>query len=452
MHINRRNFAKTLAATGALAATPQLMAGPSLSPKLTLSAPLTHSDWMLKPGIPAGVDGVKHMLDACKACGWSHVYWRVFDAGQSTYASKLLKPASHPAEDNFFNPQTDANREVLKRFFPNMTPESAADILAKLNRIDYGQFDSLAAAIDYGHSIGLKIHAWATINEDDHGWGWRSEFAKAHPEFRWIRRDGRPYRSQLSFAFPEVREYKLGLIRELLAYDIDGLFLDWIRTGDVRDNPQTDPAGVADSGYEAPNIAAFRQRYKIDPHVVANDDDRWVRVQAEPQTMFMRDVRKLVDEGISTPLRTGRLSDQSAPGTRPQAPAVQRRELPIAVIVGHPWHYRGLQDPIDGNLRGLLLDVAAWAKEGLMDAAVAAGYYRAGGSAENAYRSLKEETAGNVDLWQYAWVPQTVEEFETQFASAQSLGAKRLLFWEADYIDDRPQAAALKSAMTARAQ
>ena len=52
------------------------------------------------------------------------------------------------------------------------------------------QLLAIAAAIDYGHSIGLKIHAWASINEDDHGWGWASEFSKAHPEFRWLRRDG----------------------------------------------------------------------------------------------------------------------------------------------------------------------------------------------------------------------------------------------------------------------
>jgi uncharacterized lipoprotein YddW (UPF0748 family) len=425
-HITRRKFASTMAGAASLAAWARRVSAAEPA-RLTFSAPLTHSDWMLKPGVAAGLDGVKHMLDACQACGWSHVYWRVFDAGQSTYASKLLRPASHPEDDNFFNPQTDEDREVFRRFFPNITRERAAEILAQLDKTDYGQFDSLAAAIEYGHSIGLKIHAWATINEDDHGWGWASEFSKAHPEFRWVRRDGSPYRSQMSFAFPEVRQYKLDLIRELLAYDIDGLFLDWIRTGDVRDNPQTDAGGVADSGYEAPNIAAFRERYDVDPQSIANDDDRWVRVRAEPQTLYMREVRKLVESH-------------------------ERRKLPMAVMVGHPWHYRGLQDPIDGNLRGLLLDVRTWAAEGLMDAAVAAGYYRAGGSAENAYRALEQETLGKVDLWYYAWVPQSVDEFNGQFAAAQSHGAERILFWEADYIDDRSESASLKAAMSATAK
>jgi uncharacterized lipoprotein YddW (UPF0748 family) len=424
--MNRRDFVGTVAAAATAAASPRSVRADSEPKRLVLSAPLTHSDWMLKPGIKPGLDGVKHMLDACKACGWSHVYWRVFDAGQATYASELLKPASHAEDDNFFNPQAAEDRELFKRFFPNITAERAAEILMQLGRIDYGAFDSLAAAIEYGHSIGLKIHAWATINEDDHGWGWRSEFTKARPEYRWVRRDGRAYRSQLSFAFPEVREYKLGLIRELLDYKIDGLFIDWIRTGDVRDNPQTDAAGVADSGYEQPNVDAFKQEFGVDPHNVANDDERWVRTRAQPQTLFMRALRKL----------TSGAGDS---------------KFPIAVMVGHPWHYRGLQDPIDGNLRGLLLDVSAWANEGLIDAAVAAGYYRAGGSAANAYRALEEETAGKVDLWYYAWVPQSAAEFAGQFDETQLLSAKRMLFWEADYIHDRAEAAALKAAMSARA-
>ena len=146
-----------------------------------------------------------------------------------------------------------------------------------------------------------------------------------------------------------------------------------------------------------PNIAAFQKKYGADPHDVANDDDRWVRLRAEPQTLFMRGVRQLVNK--------------------------QLKRVPIAVMVGHPWHYRGLQDPIDGNLRGLLLDVTTWANEGLMDAAIPAGYYRAGGNATKAFEALRAETNGKVDLWYYAWVPNTPEDFTHDFNAAQGLGA-----------------------------
>ena len=426
MTVTRRTFVKSIAGA-ALAPAACGFAQETHDTKLTLSAPLTHSDWMLKTDGPRwGPEGVRHMLDACKECGWSHVYCRVFDAGVANYKSKLLRPGDKAEADNYFHPQNDAELAIRQKFSP-LTPERAADILRQLDAMDYSQFDSLAAAIEYGHKIGLAIHAWATINEDDHGWGWPSEFSKAHPEFRWVRRDGRTYHSQLSFAFPEVRKYKLALLDELMAnYDIDGIFLDWIRTGDVLDNPQTDAKGIADSGYEQPNIAAFKSKYGVDPHKVANTDERWVRLRAEPQTRFMRSVRERVKKHY--------------------------KRMPIAVMVGHPWHYRGMMDPIDGSLRGLLLDVGTWANEGLMDAAIAAGYYRPGGNASKAFEALRAETHGQVDLWYYAWVPQTPEEFGRDLAAAHDLRAKRILFWEADYIDDRPNAAALKQAMSARAK
>jgi hypothetical protein len=425
--MNRRQFLQATLATAACTAVASAETLPSPD-KLILGVPLTHSDWMLKPGMQWGEAGVRHMLDACKAAGWSRVFWRVFDAGQSTYKSALLRPASHPDADNIFAPGTDEGRAAVKRLLPDLTAERGAGYLRQLATMDYGAFDSLAAAIRYGHEIGLQIHAWATINEDDHGWGWPSEFARRHPEFRWIRRDGRPYHSQLSFAFEEVRTYKLALLRELLdGYAIDGLFLDWIRTGDIRDNPQNDPAGLADYGYESPNVDAFKARFEVRPNEVAADDDRWAQVRAEPLTHFMRAARALCRE------------------RRPAG-------LPVSVMVGHPWHYRGAVDRIAGNLKGLLLDVAAWSREGLIDAAVAAGYYRDGGTPEQACKALREETAaGKIDVWTYAWVPRQVAEFDRDFTLARSLGASQMLLWEADYIDDRPNAAELKAAMAARA-
>lgn len=69
-----------------------------------------------------------------------------------------------------------------------------------------------------------------------------------------------------------------------------------------------------------------------------------------------------------------------------------------------------------------------------------------------AYKALREETKGKCDVWYYGWVPQNVAGFEADFNSAKELGAKQILFWEADYIDDRPNAAELKAAMSKRAR
>lgn len=360
---------------------------------------------MLKPGIAWGPEGVRHMLNACKACGWSRIYWRAFDGGRALYKSKLLKAMGRWDIDSFWTPQGRDDVKLVNRY-NHMSPEQRRALIAKFDMLDYDHFDSLGEAVKYGRSIGLQIHAWLSINEDDHGWGLRSEFSKEHPEFRWKHRDGRWYHSQLSFAFPEVRKYKLALIRELVEnYKLDGIFLDWIRTGDVRDNPQNDKTGAADYGFERP---------------VADMND--FKSRAEPQTLFMRDVSKYL----------------------------RKHKLPIAVLVGHPWHYRGELDKIDGNLRGLLLDVPTWAKEDLVDSAVAAGYYRDGGNAEMAFNALKNETGGKTDIWLYQWVPKSVAEFNEQIALAKKVGCSQILNWEADYIEGA--AKELTNAMAARSK
>src|SRR5687767_4399519 len=99
---SRRAFLKQGLACGLAMGTGPALVGQTAptEDRLTLSAPLTHSDWMLKPNIPAwGEAGVRHMLDQCKACGWSIVHWRVFDAGRATYKSKLLRPMGRGEPD-----------------------------------------------------------------------------------------------------------------------------------------------------------------------------------------------------------------------------------------------------------------------------------------------------------------------------------------------------------------
>jgi hypothetical protein len=98
MRITRRTSLKTLFAAGcAIVLSRRILAEPTTtdSDRPILSAPLTHSDWMLKPGITFDAAGVRHMLDACKSCGWSEIYWRAFDGGRAMYASRIAAPADN---------------------------------------------------------------------------------------------------------------------------------------------------------------------------------------------------------------------------------------------------------------------------------------------------------------------------------------------------------------------
>lgn len=395
---------------------------------IRLSSPLTHSDWVMhtNESVPMGPEGVRYMLDHCKESGWSRIYWRTRNGGLAVYHSGVMDLEGKLDEDNYFNPQTPEDKALTDDInkASGLGEQEAAETLARLESLDYNDFDSLAEAVKYGHEIGIEVHAWISINEEDHAWGASSRYVKAHPEYRWKRRDGSFYHSQLSFAYREANEYRLEMIRETIEnYDVDGVFLDWIRTGDTRDNPQNDPEGVADYGYETPLVEGFKAEYGIDPHDLSNGDPRWVKYRAEPQTEFMRSARKLMKS------------------TKP--------DLPLAVMVNHPWSKRN-RYWIDGNLRGMLLDVRTWAREGLMDEVVAAGYYMPGGTPESAYRALQEETEGRVDVWLFVWVPEKVSDFERDVQLAEKLGAKQLLFWEADYITCRGNKEDLQRVMRER--
>ncbi len=373
--------------------------------KVIVSSPITHSDWMVRNPSPKwGPEGVHQILDRAKQCGWKRVYWRCFDGGRACYLSKLMDPLHGMDEDNYHR------------------GKDSAWVIEKLKPYDWGSYDFLKEAIEYGHKLGLEVHAWLSINEDDHGWGVTSRFTRENPDSRWVRRDGRPFRSQQSFAFPKVREYKLGLVKEILAYKPDGIFFDWIRTGDVRDNPHTDAEGVAIYGYEKPNIDAFRAQYAIDPKELPNGHEPWVRMRAEPQTVFMREARAVIKQA--------------------------NPKMVVAALVHNPWGYRGgpTDTPYKDNLNGLLLDTTTWAREGLIDDIVAAGYYRSGGNAELAYKAIRKETEGKVRVWLYGWLG-SAEAFLADVKLAERLGAPQLLLWESDYIGLPPANEAAVKAM-----
>ena len=369
---------------------------------IILASPVTHSDWMLRdPGPAWGIEGVRQIIDRARECGWRRIYWRCFDGGRPLYPSKIEPPLHGYDEDNYH------------------AKKSSSWVLDKINQYDWGSFDSFAEAIRYGHEQGLEVHAWLSINEDDHAWGLTSRFTREHPETRWVRRDGTAFRSQLSFAFPQVRKHKLALVKEILGYAPDGLFFDWIRTGDVRDGPHTDSDGVAIHGYEQPNCDRFKELHNVAASSVPNADPRWVRVRVEPQTVFMRAVRELVRS--------------------------QASQCVISVMVHCRFGYRGKDTPYDGSLRGLLLDLPTWAEESLIDEVVAAGYYRPGGSAELAYHEMVQATGGKARVWIYGWLNQN--SFRQSVELAEKLGASQVLLWESDYVGLPPASADFVKAM-----
>jgi hypothetical protein len=110
----------------------------------------------------------------------------------------------------------------------------------------------------------------------------RARFYWQHPEWVKLDRDGVRL-TGLSLAYAGVREYWLGLLREALAYGIDGVQLHFNRATPF-------------IGYEPPVVEAFRAKHGVDPRHLPEEDPRWAAHCAGYVTAFFREVRALVDE------------------------------------------------------------------------------------------------------------------------------------------------------------
>lgn len=158
-----------------------------------------------------------------------------------------------------------------------------------LHRLAAEGTDTLAVVAGACREVGITCYASLRMN-GDYNIGWMGETLPrmmnsnlwwAHPEFRVRGKNGED-RTKLSYAFPEVRAFKLGILREVAERDIDGINLDFLRHPDF-------------FGYEEPMVQAFQARYGIDPRTLPATDPRWLQLRAEIMTEFVRDVRRLLD-------------------------------------------------------------------------------------------------------------------------------------------------------------
>ena len=128
---------------------------------------------MKRAKVRPGNESVRYMLDRCRELGLRKIYWRCLDGGRALYASELLEGESVGWDEDCY--QAWAWGEPATR-------------QAEAHRRWYRKgFDSLKEAVRYGHRQGMEIHAWMSINEDDHAWGGVSRFSRTHPpSFRHI--------------------------------------------------------------------------------------------------------------------------------------------------------------------------------------------------------------------------------------------------------------------------
>ena len=153
---------------------------------------------------------------------------------------------------------------------------------------------------------------------------WNADgLVRRRPDLRLVHMDGTPM-EKASYAFPEVREFMLSLIREVIEdYEVDGVNLSFIR-------------GPHYAGYEDIVVDDFQRQYGLDIRTLDENDIRAQQHRASYVTELVRQARQLTDE---VGRKKGRKIELSGIG------------------------YTG-----DGDLNMFFgLDLMAWMTEGLVD-------------------------------------------------------------------------------------
>ena len=171
--------------------------------------------------------------------------------------------------------------------FPRRGDKLASETLHRLAQEGVNTLQVVAEAC---HVAGLACYASLRMNGDypEEMWGGsfphfaNSTFWWQHPEFRVVDAKGKTGH-RFSFAFPEVREFKLELLREAVQQDIDGLNLDF----------QRHPVFF---GCEVPMAQAFEAKYHVAANTVPDTDPRWTPLRYELMTGFVREVRQMLDD------------------------------------------------------------------------------------------------------------------------------------------------------------
>ena len=105
-------------------------------------------------------------------------------------------------------------------------------------------------------------------------------FFEKHLECRIRKQDGVTPINKLSFAYPQVRDFHLAILREAAQrFDVDGVNIAFVRLNRCL-------------GWEQPVQDAFRARYGEVPQT----EEKMRTVRGEFLTQFMRDARRVLDE------------------------------------------------------------------------------------------------------------------------------------------------------------
>ncbi len=230
---------------------------------------------------------IRQLLTDCKAAGITTVLWRLTACGTVLYRSEVQN------WDTFRNDKRPP-------------AHAAADIM--------DSYDHLWEACKVAHEVGIKVFAWIDLYDDGvAGSPHYSRLLAEHPEYQWVDRSGKHYIGIPSYAFKEARKFRVDMIKEVMGYPVDGLFLCF------RTHATATPEnkGITECGFEAPVVEEYQKRYGVDIRNEEFDRKKWHDLKGEFLTTLLREVRSSIHKEM--PVWIDLVSNQGdGPTTRTQ--------------------------------------------------------------------------------------------------------------------------------------
>ncbi len=211
----------------------------------------------------------------CKENGVTGVLWRVSCMGQMDYPTKV----------GTVYPSFTDGRELSE------TESRMKSILA--------EFDPVEVAVREARRNGIQIYIWMTVcdeayNHPDRGKVSYCQFLEDHPECKLLDREGKPLEGTMSYSEPAAREYRLALVKELLGYKADGIYLcNRTHSWSFGNDPD------CDYGFNPTAVAEYQKRYGVDIRKVDFEKDaqakkQWMALKAEGYDQLIHEASELI--------------------------------------------------------------------------------------------------------------------------------------------------------------
>lgn len=253
---------------------------------------------------------IDRFLGECAGRGINAIQWRLSVCGQLLYHTRT--------GDMFTGKKYNSQTSIAKAH--ETTYYKCKTILR--------QFDPLETAIRLSHKHGLKLYPWLTLYDDYGILGDRqSSIVANYPNMSWSSIDNRNhYLGVLSYAYPEVVEFRLRQIREILSYGGDGIYLcnrshsrppeynialedftirnpdtsyiQWI-AANTEFIEKAQKTAIGKFGFDPPAVAAYIQATGMPPE----NSPEWWNFRGQYFTKFMKQVRKEVSGKLAFGLR-----------------------------------------------------------------------------------------------------------------------------------------------------